>query len=373
MSQGLYATLLALLLAAPSNAQTAQPEPAPQPGKEADSERSGNFLPLPIFVSEPAIGEGLGAALIYFHLQDQQDEHKAATARDLSKLGERSKPPPTATGVFGFYTNNDTAAIGLGHANSFADDRFRLRAAAAEARINSTFYIGDRGVDFRMEGSALFSDLKTRIGDSRAFIGLSASYVDANNVFREELQEIDGIELDDFGFVDAGLALSLIYDTRDNTILPARGYLVEAIGWRYGGDFDYDSARLKGLWFGEIAEKTVLGLRLDVGNASGDVPFFGAPYVRLRGIPALRYQGEVAGAFETELRYRLADRWSASVFGGVGSVKVGDRQTETRDEIRTIGIGGRYLALREQDAWVGIDIARGPEDLAWYIQLGSSW
>ena len=36
-------------------------------------------------------------------------------------------------------------------------------------------------------------------------------------------------------------------------------------------------------------------------------------------------------------------------------------------------IGGRYLALREQDAWVGIDIARGPEDLAWYIQLGSSW
>ena len=286
------------------------------PDSEADTvtEKSGKFLPLPIFVTEPAIGEGLGAALIYFHQEDDDSKRKVSTARELSKTGEHSKPPPTATGVFGFYTNNDTAALGVGHANSFADDHYRLRVAAVEARINSNYYIGDRAVDFQIEGSALFSDLKTRLGETGAFIGLSASYMDGNNVFREELQEIDGIDLEDFNFVDAGMALSLIYDTRDNTILPARGFLLEYIRWQYdeslGGDFNYNSSRLKALWFSEITDKTVLGLRVDAGDARGDLPFFAEPYVRLRGIPALRYQGEVAGAFEVEGRYRLADRWT---------------------------------------------------------------
>jgi hypothetical protein len=343
----------------------------------AESSKWGKFLPLPIFVTEPAIGEGLGATLIYFHQEDDEQKPKFTTSQEIGKTGERSKPPPVATGVFGFYTNSDTAAVGVGHSNSFADDHFRLRAAAVEARINSFFYIGDRPVGFQLEGSLLFADLKSRLGDSDAFFGLSMSYADAGNNYRLDEDEIDGVNLVDFDFVDAGLAASFIYDTRDNTILPADGYLLELTGWRYGetmgGEFDYDTTRLRGLWFNELGENYVLGARIDASSAYGDVPFFAAPYVRLRGIPALRYQGEVAGAFELEARRHLGDRWSVSLFAGVGSVKVDEEQTETRDDIRTIGIGTRYLALREQDAWVGLDIASGPEDLAWYIQIGSPW
>lgn len=346
-------------------------------GVATESSKWGKFLPLPIFVTEPAIGEGLGATLIYFHHDDEELQSKFTTSQEIDKTGERSKSPPVATGIFGFYTNSDTAAVGVGHSNRFADDHFRLRVAAVEARINSFFYIGDRPVGFQLEGSLLFADLKSRLGDSDAFFGLSMSYADAGNNYRVDEDEIDGVNLVDFGFVDAGLAASFIYDTRDNTILPADGYLLELTGWRYGeamgGDFDYDTARLRGLWFTELAENYVLGVRIDASSAYGDVPFFAAPYVRLRGIPALRYQGEVAGAFELEARRQLGDRWLVSLFAGVGSVKVGEEQTKSRDDIRTIGIGTRYLALSEQDAWVGLDIARGPEDLAWYIQIGSPW
>jgi hypothetical protein len=352
-----------------------QQEPSNKTGGDTESSKWGKFLALPIFVTEPAIGEGLGATLIYFHREDDEQKPQFTTGQEISKTTERSKPPPVATGIFAFYTNTDTAAVGVGHSNTFADDRFRLRAAAVEARINSYIYIGDQPVGFQLEGNVLFADLKSRLGDSGAFFGISMSYADADNNYDET--QVDDVTLVDFEFVDAGLAASIIYDTRDNTIMPAAGYLIELISWRYGeaigGDFDYDSTRLRGLWFNELGEDYVLGVRFDATSANGDVPFFAAPYVRLRGIPALRYQGEVAGALELEARRHLGDRWSVSLFGGVGSVKVGEEQTETRDDIRTIGIGTRYLALREQDAWIGLDIARGPEDVAWYIQIGTPW
>jgi len=84
-------------------------------------------------------------------------------------------------------------------------------------------------------------------------------------------------------------------------------------------------------------------------------------------------RNQTAGAVEIEARRRIGERWSASVFTGAGSVDARFPQAGTSDDIYTLGIGMRYLALKEEDAWVGIDIARGPEDLAWYIQMGNSW
>ncbi len=37
------------------------------------------------------------------------------------------------------------------------------------------------------------------------------------------------------------------------------------------------------------------------------------------------------------------------------------------------GSGFRYLIARRYGMTMGIDIARGPEETAWYIQAGSSW
>ena len=48
-------------------------------------------------------------------------------------------------------------------------------------------------------------------------------------------------------------------------------------------------------------------------------------------------------------------------------------ESTTADDIRTIGVGGRWLAFRKENAWVGIDVARGPTDVAVYIQMGSAW
>jgi hypothetical protein len=360
---------------AQSQADSATEETGKTEKQPGQSRNWGNFLPLPIIVTEPAIGEGLGATLIYFHHEEERENQRVSTAQEIGRTGERSKPPPTASAIFGFYTNNDTYAAGIGHSNTFADDHYRLRAALANARVNSKVYLGDRPIKFQLEGNLLFANLKKRLGDSSVFLGVSTSYLDASNRFVGGSGTIGNLL--DFDLVNSGIAASLNYDTRDNTILPAKGFHVELIGWRFdealGGDFDYTTVRLKALGFAPLGEKFVLGARVDSGHVDGQPPFFDYPYVRLRGIPALRYQGKVASAFELELRRRMADRWTASLFGGFGTVRIGDELVDTEDNIRTIGVGTRYLAYREQDAWVGVDIARGPEEVAFYIQMGSSW
>ena len=340
----------------------------------------GKFLPLPIFITEPAIGEGLGATLIYFHHEEDAKNskgRKATTAHNLSKAGQRSKPPPTATAIFAAYTNNDTAAAGIGHSNSFLNDKYRLVAAAASARINSKFYVVDMPFNFSLDGNFIYANLKRRFGDSNAFFGIATSYLDAGVIFESSFPVFNSVSLDDFDFVDVGLAASLIYDTRDNTVMPNSGYIVDLTSWHYdeafGGDFDYSSTRFIGNSFHKFGQKYVLGLRLDISQADGDVPFYAEPYVRLRGIPALRYQGKNVTVVEIEGRRRISDRWSASVFTGAGNVKIGRQPSETGDNINTVGIGARYIALREQDAWVGIDIAAGPEEVVVYIQMGQAW
>jgi len=357
--------------------EVVEAQTSPESKAEASTDKWGKFLPLPIFVTEPAIGEGLGAALIYFHRDEKKDGPKATTVREFSKAGKRSKPPPTATGIFGAYTNSDTRAIGIGHSNSFMDDTYRVLGAAAEARINSQFYLADTPLNFKLDGNVLFTNLKRRLGNSNAFLGVTASYVDARINYDTDLPEFEGISLLDFDFVDVGLAASLIYDTRDNTMMPASGYIADLTGWRYdegiGGDFNYQVVRFKANSYFQFGQKYVLGLRLDMAKANGEVPFYAEPYVDLRGIPALRYQGKTAGAFEVEARRRLGERWAVSVFAGAGTTELGLQESKTLDNINTFGIGLRYLALKEQDAWVGIDIAEGPEDVAWYIQMGNAW
>ena len=338
---------------------------------EKEEKRFGNFLPIPIIVTEPAIGEGLGAGLVYFH-KKPDTVPKAASGRSLARTARKQKPPPTASGIAGFYTNNDTYAFGLGHARTFKDDTWRMTAALASARINATYYLGDLPFDFRLDGVAALGNVKRRLGNSNWFVGFAASYVDAESRFFD----LDAPE-PEADFTDVGVAVMGVYDTRDDSMMPSSGQVIDLTVWKYddgiGGDFDYWTSRLKINSFHRFGEKFVLGLRFEGSTAEGDNPFYAEPFVSLRGIPALRYSGDSAGVVETELRYQIAERWSVLAFAGVGFVNEIDDVGQIEEDIDAWGIGGRWLALREENVWIGVDLARGPEEDAFYIQLTHPW
>ena len=369
-----YLFFLTLVLWQPAHAQE-EGEAATE--QEAEEEGDGKFLVLPIFITEPAIGEGLGAGLVYFHANRDPDQPRVATAKTLNRADRKQKPPPTATGAFAFYTNDDTKGVGVGHSRTFKDDTYRLTAAVADATINATYYVSDNPFGFTLEGALLFGKLKRRLGNSNMFAGLSTSFVNADTIFRPNADVPAGPGVPDFSFTDVGLAVNLIYDSRDDSMMPATGQLAELALWRYdnaiGGDFDYTSTTFKWNYFRPFAKRFVLGLRFEVSAAGGDVPFYAEPFVKLRGIPALRYQGEVAGVVETEVRYQFVRRWAVLAFAGVGFTNERTMANETEDDINAYGIGVRYLALPEQNVWIGLDVAQGPENKAFYIQMTHPW
>jgi hypothetical protein len=348
---------------------------------EAKPDTGGKFLPLPFFITEPAIGEGMGAALIYFHADDDPALPKVTSAQALNRADRNQTPPPTATAAFAFYTNNDTKGYGVGHARTFKDDTYRLTALLADTTVNATYYVADLPFEFSLEGTVAFARLKRRFGASNMFIGAATSILDASIEFplspEPEPDPSNDLGIPQIPFTDIGISGSFIYDSRDDTMMPTTGQLAELSLWRYdealGGDYNYTKATLKMNSFHVLGKKFVLGLRFEADVAEGDMPFYAAPFVKLRGIPALRYQGEMAGVLEVELRYQLAKRWVVLGFLGEGFTDERGIADETEDEIKAYGVGFRWLALQSKNVWVGLDAARGPEEDAFYIQLVHPW
>jgi len=86
----------------------------------------------------------------------------------------------------------------------------------------------------------------------------------------------------------------------------------------------------------------------------------------------MRYQGETVGVAEAELRWNFTPRWSVVGFGGAGRFTdiSGD---EPASNVYSKGAGIRYFIARRFGAHVGFDIAKGPEDTAFYLQFGHPW
>jgi hypothetical protein len=326
------------------------------------------------------VGEGLGLVLAYFHrVKSQPDDRLIASPDSIAGTRGEQAPPPTVTGIFGAYTSNDTAIAGIGHMNTFKDDHIRLTVAAAVADINSTFYLNDQPFKFNLEGTFVFQETRFRFGDSRWFWGIGLSYLDASSAFRVDLPEEPSSFLDLFraDVSNVGLAAKLAWDTRDSTSMPNTGKFFDFAAWRYddlfSGDYDYWDARLKFHSFHRLHEKFVLGWRAEYSTISGRAPFFAIPFVKLRGIPALRYQGDRVGVFEIEGRYNFTPKWAMIGFAGKGWVSNYSDIIVTEQNIYNFGVGGRYKIFEAQNIWVGIDIAKGPEDYNWYIQVGQAW
>ena len=229
-------------------AQVGESEGQGDKEKEAEEEKDpgrGRFLPIPIFITEPAIGKGLGAAIAYFHAQKPDDAPQATTGRELKDVGRPGKPPPTVTGLAAAYTNNDTSFIGLGHMRSMREDRYRFVGMIANANIYSSVYAGDIPFNFNMEGGLFHTNFKARMGESDVFLGLILQSVNADITFNLGGDgSLPPLEFLDGNILDNALGMSVTYDTRDDTMMPNKGQHFDLTGkWHNDAiksDFDYN-------------------------------------------------------------------------------------------------------------------------------------
>jgi hypothetical protein len=111
-----------------------------------------------------------------------------------------------------------------------------------------------------------------------------------------------------------GLTPSLTFDSRDSIFTPSSGTYLEGgasfYGKWLGGDADFQSAYVVAMQYVSIHRKLVLGVRGDANFSFGRQPFYMRPYIDMRGVPAMQYQGEHAAKLEAELRWQFWKRFS---------------------------------------------------------------
>lgn len=334
------------------------------------------FLPVPIIITEPAVGYGGGVALVFI-------SGKFGDAIERAKETGGHIVPPDIWAVAGFATENGTRGAAIGGQFTFREDRWRYRGGVGDFRVNLDFYgiggllpIAIGKIGYTLEGFASFQQGMYRLGEGDTFVGARWIYTDLRTSL--DLSAGDaGLAPGELAKRSSGLGVVVEHDSRDNIFTPNRGWIGAADATFYEPDFGganrFQTYRAHVFAYWPAGDRLTVGLRADGRAARGDVPFYFLPFIDMRGIPAARYQDQNTGVLETEFRFDLTDRWSLIGFIGAGrawgrNASFGDSATEVSK-----GVGFRYLIARRLGMYTGIDVARGPEDTAFYIQVGNAW
>jgi hypothetical protein len=346
------------------------------------AEKKG-FFPIPIIITEPAVGVGIGAGLLFLHDPLAGKTPEGETFDPQSTDAEGRLIPPSISGLFGAYTENDSWFVGGAHMGVWKNDNIRYTGVLAQASLNLKFYGLDggngpssNGLQFNIEPTIFLQEVKFRIKDSDVFAGINYLLVDSGIEFSFAGLPIE-IPAQKFDSTSASVSLILDYDSRDNLFTPNSGLSsgIKASFFReaFGSDNEFERYKVYAKYFTGLTDTLILGLRGEFETLDGDAAFYEYPFINMRGIPAMRYQGETVTLGEAELRWNYTTRWSLVMFGGVGKAESIDELTAAEDTVYTKGIGLRYFIARRFGAHAGFDIADGPEDTAFYLTFGQAW
>ena len=371
--------LAALALSWPAGAQQDKnPFRDPQDGALDASEwlldRKG-FLPVPIIITEPAVGYGAGAALVFFR---ESFRERAAKV----KPGERLTPPDVYLAAFAA-TENGTKVVGGGGLVTFADDRWRWRGFVGLPDVNLDFYgvggdtgTGERKLGYNIDGLISSQQAMRRLGETNNWIVARWIYLDLEATFDSSRPQPVLPPLAR-AVRSSGLGGSFEHDSRDNFFTASAGWkgMVEAMFYSpdWGSDDKYETYRAQAFGYVPLSKQFILGGRVDGRTSRGDVPFYQLPFIELRGVPVARYQDQSTAVLDTELRWDVTPRWALIGFVGVGRAWGTTKSFGDAGVVTAGGAGFRYLAARRLGIYAGLDIAKGPEDTAIYIQAGSAW
>lgn len=327
------------------------------------------FLPIISPITEPAVGYGAAVAGVFFIPK--------------KKNNTRGFQMPDVAAIAGGLTQNSTWFAGGGYAGFWNDDHVRYRGAIGYADLKLKYYgIGESfneefSAEFRLKSYFLLQQVIFRLRESKFLLGGKYQLMKTDAVFFED-SELPGINPKDLDLVGSGIGLIAEYENLNNLFSPTKGLRVNLTYNQYlellGSDRNFGLLILFLHYYQPVINKRwIAGLRIESQMSTGDAPFYLQPFISLRGVPALRYQGDLTALIETEQEVLLTKRWSIVGFAGYGkAIKITDDITEGFSAWNAGG-GFRYLIARLFGLKMGLDVARGPEQWAVYVVVGSSW
>ena len=329
------------------------------------------FVPILVPITEPAVGYGAAGALVFI------DRHAGGSG------GRYARPNIAAIG--GLRTENGTEG-GFGvHLGTWMGGRVRTLAALADVDVNLDFFglggnraPGEAGLGYSISARGGVAGASYRLGETPLWLGLRYTQVSTGVALDAPATGLPGVPRADFDLDLTGFTPSVTLDMRDNFFTPTRGWYVDfsmpVFRQGLGGDRDFEKADLTAIHYRPLSRSVYFSMRATGKASSGGTPFFLRPYVSLRGVQALRYQGERAAEAEAELRWQVHPRFSVVGFAGAGLARAGTALGDREKTVAAGGIGVRYLLARKHGLHLGLDVAKGPDDKPiFYLVFGNAW
>jgi len=259
--------------------------------KAKETRLKGTWLTVPIPISNPTVGSGLPAAILYLHPNES----------------ENPEVPNSTSGIGGMYTDSESCYVGGFHDGSWKEGKIRYRAAIVTADLKLDYYApalkDDASIPYTLSGDVIFGQVLGRIPNTKNwYMGLRYAYSRSDLTFGTSgavvIPPITGT------LVTSGLGLITNYDSRDNNYYPTNGQYFEAVWSRddesWGRNFSFDKLTSFYNYYVPLSNKSTLALQARFASASGNIPFYLLPYLQMRGFPAGKYKDDVAmtGHFE---------------------------------------------------------------------------
>jgi hypothetical protein len=332
-------------------------------------ENPRGFLPIPIIITEPAVGYGGGAAGLFL--------------RPRKEAGDEGWARPDISGIGGFATQNGTWGAFAGDASRWLDGRLRTLIGAGVGRVNLDFYgLGfertdfERKVSYSLDFGAAVAQVNWQLAEGSPWaLGLRYVYASVEPKLRDDALFpglVDRVRVK----ISAPTAV-VEFDTRDNVFTPTQGVYAEssllASREALGASDDFERFQQVLMGWQPLARSLTLGLRGDYAWSSDGTPFFLRPFVAMRGVPAMRYQGDQMASLQAELRWQFFERWSVVGFGGIGATRTRRDDFVATPDVASGGFGFRYALARKFGLHAGIDVAASPGTTAIYFQVGNAW
>lgn len=324
------------------------------------------FLPVVVPITEPAVGLGAVGALAF--IDKPQAEAGAGFGR----------PNISVVGALG--TDNGTQGAMAGDMRYWMGDRLQTLVGGIQASIHLDYYgSGAQGYQnqtprsYKIDLAGVGGQARYRLGESQNWLGVGYVLATTEATFDQE-----GPPVGSGGDIRlGGVNLAFNHDSRDNIFTPRSGQYFELAATLFnqavGSDRDFSRVSANAMQYRPLGPQWSLGVRESMTLSYGDAPFYMQPFVFMRGVPAMRYQGDKVMQLEGELRWQFWQRVSVVGFGGVGAAVKDFRELSRTSDVAAGGVGLRYEIARKYGVHAGFDVAWGRDGPAAYIQIGSAW
>ncbi len=326
--------------------------------------QKGDFVVIPVPISNPTVDTGLVVGGGYFYPQTDAQE---------------KAQPASFTAAVGMYTSNDSKAFAVAHQSYWNEDTWRLGGAigAVDLRLllqTTDVSISDPDVNWNIRGNIAAIKFDRRLfGDW--FVGVSGRFVDIEQSISPLDDENPLDESEETKSVGIGLLAE--HDSRDLPLNSYSGHLFRFSALfndeTLGSDATYQTIKVDYRSYHELAVPVVLAWEVRACQGSTKAPLWDACKIGLRGFSATDYLGRASASTQFEARWRVSKRWGFVGFAGAGYIVESFSQTRDRELIPSYGLGVRFMVLQSKRINLRLDYARSTGSDAIHVSVGEAF